>query len=235
MIYVCSDIHGDWDRYIKIYDTINLTNDDTLFILGDIIDRGNDGIKILKDTMYKPNVIPILGNHEFMAKSILSLSVEEITEDNIHKLDENFINNIVNWFANGGQPTLNQFRTLSNFDRQSILNYIDEFLVYEEITVNNQDYILLHAGISKDAFKESKSMWEYYLDELIFERMDYSKTYFKDKIIITGHTPVQYIPENNNQDTIFKNNNHIAIDGGCGFDRNLIVYCLDNNKIFYIN
>lgn len=235
MIYVCSDIHGDWNKYIKIYDIVNLTNDDTLFILGDIVDRGKNGIKILKDMMNRPNVIPILGNHEFMAKSILEQSIKEIAENDTDNLNKDLINTLPNWFRNGGEPTLKEFKALSDFDKQNILDYIDEFLVYEEITVNNQDYILLHAGISEDAFNEDKEMCEYYLDELLFEGMDYSKTYFEDKIIITGHTPVQCIPENNNQDTIFKNNNHIAIDGGCGFDRNLIVYCLDNNKIFYIN
>lgn len=235
MIYVCSDIHGDWNKYIKIYETINLTKDDTLFILGDVIDRGKNGIKILQDMKYKSNVVPILGNHEFMAKGILEEYMEEINKDNIHKLNKNSMGNLVNWFSNGGEPTLKEFKTLSDFDKQSILDYIDEFLVYEEITVNNQDYILLHAGISKEAFKEDKEMWEYYLDELLFESVDYSKIYFKNKIIITGHTPVQCILENNHKETIFKNNNHIAIDGGCGFDRNLIVYCLDNDKTFYIN
>lgn len=235
MFYVSSDIHGNWNKYIKIYDTINLTDQDTLFILGDVIDRGKNGIKILQDMMYKPNVVPILGNHEFMAKGILEQYMEEITKENIHKLNKNFMENLVNWFSNGGEPTFNEFKTLSDFDKQSILDYIDEFLVYEEINVNNQNYILLHAGISKEAFKEDKEMWAYYLDELLFESMDYSKIYFKDKIIITGHTPVQCISENNHKETIFKTNNHIAIDGGCGFDRNLIVYCLDNDKTFYID
>lgn len=233
MIYVCSDIHGDWDKYIKIYDTINLTNDDTLFILGDIIDRGNKGIKILQDMMYRPNVVPILGNHEFMAKVVLSQAIEEITEDSINKLDESFFNSIANWFINGGEPTLIEFKKLSNSDRQSILEYIDEFLVYEEITVNNQDYILIHAGISN--FNENKEMWEYYLDELMFERTDYSKIYFKDKILITGHTPVELIPENNNKKTIYNKNNHIAIDGGTYLGGSLILYCLDNDKTYYID
>ena len=44
---------------------LSLRPDDTLYILGDVIDRGPDGVKILQDMMARPNVVPILGNHEF--------------------------------------------------------------------------------------------------------------------------------------------------------------------------
>lgn len=232
MIYVCSDIHGDYEKYIRIFEIINFTDNDMLFILGDIVDRGNDSIKILQDMMYRHNVIPILGNHEYMAKVVLEKCVNEIIEDNVHILDKNLTSSIADWFINGGLTTFNEFKELSNSDKYAILNYIEEFLVYEEISVKGQDYILIHAGISN--FDESKNMNEYYLDELLFERTDYSKTYFKDKILITGHTPVSQIQENHNKNTIFKANNHIAIDGGCGFGGNLIVYCLNNDETLYI-
>ncbi len=51
--YVCSDIHGRFDRYQKLLDQIQLTSDDRLFILGDVIDRNPDGILILCDAISK--------------------------------------------------------------------------------------------------------------------------------------------------------------------------------------
>ena len=36
MIYACSDIHGNLDRYNKVIQKI--TSDDELYILGDVID-----------------------------------------------------------------------------------------------------------------------------------------------------------------------------------------------------
>ena len=51
MIYAMSDLHGCYDKYIKMLEKINFSNDDTLYILGDIVDRGADGIKILQDIM----------------------------------------------------------------------------------------------------------------------------------------------------------------------------------------
>ena len=67
MIYACSDIHGHYDQYVAMLSRLSLRPDDTLYILGDVIDRGPDGVKILQDMMARPNVVPILGNHEFTA------------------------------------------------------------------------------------------------------------------------------------------------------------------------
>lgn len=67
MIYVCSDIHGHYGLYLALLERLSLKPSDTLYILGDVIDRGPDGIKILQDMMKRPNVVPILGNHEFTA------------------------------------------------------------------------------------------------------------------------------------------------------------------------
>ena len=57
--------------------------------------------------------------------------------------------------------------------------------------------------------------------------------YFKDKILITGHTPVSAILFDKSADKILKQNNHIAIDGGCGFNHNLAVLCLDTMEEMY--
>ena len=67
MIYVMSDLHGDYKKYLQMIEKIKLNNDDLLYILGDVIDRGDDGLKILFDMMKRPNIIPLLGNHEYMA------------------------------------------------------------------------------------------------------------------------------------------------------------------------
>ena len=50
MIYVMSDIHGNSRRFNSIMKQINLQPEDTLYILGDVIDRYPDGIKILRQS-----------------------------------------------------------------------------------------------------------------------------------------------------------------------------------------
>lgn len=51
MIYVMSDIHGCGKAYHAMLRKIELCDSDHLYILGDVIDRGPDGISILEDIM----------------------------------------------------------------------------------------------------------------------------------------------------------------------------------------
>lgn len=64
--YVCSDIHGMYGTYCDVIK--EMKKDDELFILGDVIDRGKNGIKIIQDIMKRksPEVTLFLGNHEYM-------------------------------------------------------------------------------------------------------------------------------------------------------------------------
>ena len=44
-----------------------------LILLGDVIDRGPDGIALLLEIMEIPNAIMLLGNHKYMMLQYLSL------------------------------------------------------------------------------------------------------------------------------------------------------------------
>ena len=67
MIYVTSDLHGfSLERFLTFLSDVGFGEDDYLFILGDVIDRGEDGVAILKWLLVQPNVQLILGNHEAM-------------------------------------------------------------------------------------------------------------------------------------------------------------------------
>ena len=61
--YVIGDLHGMYGTYLDAINSIN--EDDTLYILGDVIDGGQHGIKILQDIMNRPNVKLFLGDHEW--------------------------------------------------------------------------------------------------------------------------------------------------------------------------
>ena len=56
-LYACSDIHGQYSLFQKMLDGISFSDKDTLFIVGDIIDRGPDSIPMLQDIMNRKNVI----------------------------------------------------------------------------------------------------------------------------------------------------------------------------------
>ena len=65
MVYIMSDIHGRKDRFDDVLKQIKLNENDTLYILGDVVDRNPDGITLLKYIMSKPNIKMLLGNHEY--------------------------------------------------------------------------------------------------------------------------------------------------------------------------
>lgn len=229
MIYVVSDIHGYYDKYIDVLNNINLQDNDTLYVLGDVVDKGKYGCKILLDMMKHHNIIPLLGNHDNMAKTFLSKLIDKNTDFN--EMDTSFKRDMMEWIRYEGKNTFNEFKKLSHDDRLNVLRYLETFKLYEEINVNNKDYILVHAGL--DNFKITKRLQDYTIDEMIWAETDYDKMYFKDKILITGHTPVSAILFDKNADKIYKKNNHIAIDCGCGYGKKLGVLCLNTMEERY--
>lgn len=55
--YVISDIHGEYDKFITQLEKIDLKDSDTLYILGDVVDRGPNPVKTLLKLMEMPNVV----------------------------------------------------------------------------------------------------------------------------------------------------------------------------------
>ena len=49
--YVMSDIHGEGSRFYAMLDRIGFSSADTLYILGDVIDRGADGVSLLRQIL----------------------------------------------------------------------------------------------------------------------------------------------------------------------------------------
>lgn len=56
-----SDIHGCYDTYLDVLRKIKFSNDDIQYIIGDVIDRGKDGIKILLDILNRENIYLLMG------------------------------------------------------------------------------------------------------------------------------------------------------------------------------
>ena len=64
MIYVMSDIHGHKKEFDSLLEQIQFSDEDTLYVLGDVADKGSEPIAILKQIMTPPNMKMLLGNHE---------------------------------------------------------------------------------------------------------------------------------------------------------------------------
>ena len=57
MIYAVSDIHGCYSQYEEILEKIAFSDEDTLYVLGDVLDRGPEPLRVLEDMAGRHNVI----------------------------------------------------------------------------------------------------------------------------------------------------------------------------------
>lgn len=232
MIYVMSDIHGEYEKYCDMLKKLQLKDDDALFVLGDVIDFGKDGIKILKDMMYRANIYPVLGEHEYMAKTLLPKVQSAKTADECAKLvDDESKQMFAHWLKNGGYPTLEAFLALSEEDKESVLDYLGEFVPYDEVEAGGRDFVLVHAGIRN--FEEDKELDDYEEADFVTEKADYGKVYFKNKFLVTGHTPTAEII-GGKDGKVFSSKRHLALDSAETADGKLAAVCLDTMKVYYV-
>ncbi|WP_270301688.1 metallophosphoesterase [Terrisporobacter petrolearius] len=224
MIYVSSDLHGFYQEYLSFLDYVNFNSNDTLYILGDVLNRGTKGITLLKDIMKRENIILIKGNHEHT----LCEEFEEIMS--AHSKSE--VNQIINDFLNiepiGQESTLYDFVKLTSEEKYEIINYLNSLPHYEEIIVNDKNYLLVHGGVSD----YSDMPMEFYEPfELIMGPHDFD-TDCDYGTIIVGHLPTRYI-DSAEPDCIYYNKDSIGIDCGLGHNGRLGVLCLDTYEEFY--
>lgn len=66
MTYFVSDLHGEYSLLRRLLEKISFSLQDTLYVCGDMIDKGNASLRLLQLLRRLPNVYCILGNHELM-------------------------------------------------------------------------------------------------------------------------------------------------------------------------
>lgn len=235
MVFVTSDLHGfSLEKFKCFLQKVKFKATDYLYILGDVIDRGPDGVKLLQWIKGEPNVKLILGNHEAMLLSCTFL-FEEITEASIFDLSSEALNLYATWSDNGGDATITALYALKKEEGgkekiQNILDFLRETPLYDAVTVNGKDYIFTHSGLGN--FREDKRLREYSSADLLFSRPNLNTQYFKDMTVIFGHTPtLAYGREYTGR--IIKTDTWIDIDVGVGIGQDPILYRLDDEKCFY--
>ena len=232
MTYCISDIHGEYDKFIELLDKINIRDTDTLYILGDILDRGPHPIKTLLKIMDMPNAVCLVGNHELMARECLEFFYDEVTEDRLESLSDEMVENLMIWLYNGSKTTTDEFTELDLETKKRIVDFLKNLPAYKQVSVGEKEFILVHAGLGE--YPGKKNMEAYPLSELVWTRANYNIAYFEDKFVVSGHTPTQSIKESDNPGYIFRKNNHIAIDcGACYPKGRLAAICLDTDEEFY--
>ena len=180
-VFCSADWHGCGKLAKKVIDS--LQPDDTLYFLGDAIDRGEDGIEILQMFMKDSRVKFLCGNHEQM------MYEQNVRPDQWNKSI---------WFQNGGSTTIEKFDKLKKQEKRDIIDYIkDGFqqtqFVYK--TIDGRSIIMEHAGYSPfcTTIRPHDPFWDrkHFLDP--WQMGAGTSETARDTYIVHGHTPVQYL------------------------------------------
>lgn len=215
--FIVSDLHGNGEVYNSIMhylDNISLVDDVTLFINGDLIDRGIDSFEIFTDVKKRIDnkegfpINYLAGNHELMmydAMSKKSFSLGDL------------------WIANGGLITQGGFDYISDDEYKSIIDFVGNLKIYQtfEEKVGDRPIMLVHAASSlfspdkidlqlKDrdmSYMVEYAVWTREKDEFGFINRIGNDDYFS----VVGHTPTF-----NKEGFIYnKKDQYLNIDGNC--------------------
>jgi serine/threonine protein phosphatase 1 len=200
--YVIGDIHGCLKTFrYMVEEIIRLERDDTLFLLGDYVDRGPesrgviDFIITLREKGYP--IVTLMGNHEDMLLSAMEGGAQ-----------------FNQWMRNGAPFTLRSFGMEKTIETgyafgfrlpDPYLNFLHDLKFY----VETDDVILVHAGIDlslPDPFSETFILL--WTRQTVIE-----KKVLGNRKVIHGHTPVPLTVIREMVDD--PEADDINIDGGC--------------------
>lgn len=233
MLYLMSDIHGDYKHFYKMLVKINFSSSDLLYILGDVVDKGDDNLCLIDFIRCSENMILIKGNHEF--------------------LFERYLKGIISaefWDACGGRSTRKEVDALSEEKKEQFLMYLRGLPIYEIREINGCQYFFTHSGLNADfiVFDPNNNLIDIKksVDQAI--EADQERYLFSNDIhyipaslkfnmkIIVGHYPVIFLP-GHEKAVIYHGKKYINIDTwNERRDRGGILSCLrlDDGKEFYI-
>lgn len=209
-IYVCSDIHGQYGLFKAMLQDTGFSDSDTLYVLGDIIDRGPESIPMFLDIMGRGNVRCLMGNHELMM-------YEYFRKDNKKG----------SWLleGNGGQATKEQFDRLGKDLQEHVLDFMEDMLLQEEVFAGEKTFLLSHSDFLSDKssvlFRDAghieafKIVW--HSPWRFWEYVPETKYAEDGRFHIIGHVPVQLIKTDADAGSAYVNTrNRLAnIDLGC--------------------
>ncbi len=228
MTYVVSDLHGCFDKFKRLLKEIKFGDDDIMYVLGDIVDIGEEPIELLCDLSMRYNVIPILGEHDYKAYRLLTALSDMLAGK---APDTSAVTEMAQWLSDGGEKTIEGFKALDEDMREGVLEYLADMSLYEEVEVSGKKYVLVHAGIAD--FDADTPLEDYMPEDFISEGQDADKQYFPDAMLISGHTPT-YLVEGAEAGKIYKGEYGYIIDCGAAYGESLGAMRLEDGKKFYI-
>ena len=207
-VLVIGDVHGMYEKLIKLMDKIRFNPDEDLLIfLGDYIDRGPDPGRCLQyifalQQQYPDVVVCLMGNHEVMMSSYFMQK-------------RGSYNNLIvdyagSWLDNGGLETLKQLDEMDEGTKEELLQWVMNLPVKYQY----QDYFFCHAGVDPDVPLAVQNEFD-----MLWRRQQWWEQYKGEETLVVGHTPVQKVmkltgKERRTPKPLFLTNHVIMCDTG---------------------
>ena len=169
MRYIISDIHGEYSLFIELMQKIGFSENDELYICGDIIEKGDDSIKLLKLISEIPNVHAIRGNHEEAFLNYYYVLMREKDDYDV---------------------VLNNLRDYIQGDGKLLTWEIVEFIESLPYYIETEDFICVHAGVPLEDNGRVQPLETVPIEELIYNRKFKSPDVLpqNSKCVFYGHT-----------------------------------------------
>ena len=217
MTYVISDINGNYQKFKELMDNVLINDSDTLYVLGDTVDFGDEPMELIEDISMRSNVYAVAGARDYLAARML-YGFDKMLKGG-GTPDASYISEMTEWVANGGQTTLDGFRALDADAREGVLDYLTEMTLYEEANVKGKTYILMSRGIAN--YDADTDLEDYEPEDFFAD--DAKAPEIEDAIVVVGG-------EVTKSGKIERDGNVIRIN--CG--EKLACLCLENGKEFYV-
>ncbi|MBQ8848996.1 MAG: metallophosphoesterase [Clostridia bacterium] len=227
MTYVISDIHGNLEKFNEILEKIHFTDNDVMYVLGDIVDMGDSPMELLCDLSMRYNVIPVVGDHDLLAARLLG-ELDKVLRGGATP-DSEIMGELTDWIRKGGAKTIEGFKNLDDDMKEGVLEYLEELSLYEEVEVKGKKYLLLHAGIAD--FDPDTPLEDYMPEDFVSEPLDPNRPYFDGVTVIAGHVPTYKM--GGEKGKILYGDGSIFIDCGAAYGAALGCLRLEDGKEFY--
>ena len=231
MIYVTSDLHGCFKEFKQLLEYVDFSEEDYLYIIGDVLGRGDEPIPLLQYVMAHKNMELLLGNHEQAFLWNMDVNTSPFSDEEVRAL----------WLKHSGRETYEQYMALAEEERTEVLDYVKQCPLYKIVGKN----ILVHAGIETkdiayDSLKELmnqqksfKMLWQ--TKEFYGEPMELSDPEVR---VIFGHMFSLIIRQDRGEaldsTEVWKDKNRIGLDCGYSFGGKMVLYNLEQDKEYYL-
>ena len=239
--YAVSDLHGNYDLFLQGLKKINFSDNDVLYVVGDVVDKGPDSIPLLLHIMNTENMDMVLGNHEFMMLNSVNLEGKNFCKGKDTML----------WlYSNHGDKTFEEYKKLPEETRTKLIDWLLSRKLSTELTIDtgkgNINIILTHSCYDPeflDVEYSKISYWDAW--NIVWKSMfradvfcpETTYTDHPDKVFITGHVPVQRMRKSTGDLKPYRSGNLLNIDGGLAYGdavpgNGAIFVRLEDQKVF---